>query len=454
MASLSVTSSVTSSLTRSVTSSANRSANKNAPKYDGNASQGLIFTTGERETDQMFMEEPEAFKLTTLPFKTKSRAVATNYRHRFTKQFSTSALADDSLSDITSDAKPKNYRHLNLEQFALIDELETHQSSSLNAANKSLYNPTTEFIEEHCKTIISTNQSPDVPFERSINPYRGCEHGCVYCFARPSHAYLDYSPGLDFETKIVFRANAVEQLAREFEKQNYTVKPIALGMNTDAYQPIERDKQITRQLLQLCLDYKHPVTLLTKSNLVLRDLDILQELAKFNLVHVGVSITTLDHRLKNSLEPRASSGSVRLKILEKLVQNRIPCFAMIAPIIPALNDCEIEKLLQAIAATGTRHANYIMLRLPYELKDIFSDWLTDNYPYKKTKVLAYLKDIRDGSLNQSSFGERMRGSGALAQIISARFKLACKSLNLNEVPQPSLNCNAFTTKQPQQLRLI
>ncbi|NVJ51660.1 MAG: PA0069 family radical SAM protein [Gammaproteobacteria bacterium] len=385
-------------------------------------------------------------------FDYKARAVPVNYRHRFTQgrqSVSDYALLANDLEQPNTIHEENNYlptaRQLDLLRADYADNSPSQGTVETLAA---------DYLAENCQSAISYNQSPDVPFDRSVNPYRGCEHGCVYCFARPSHAYLDFNPGLDFETKIVYRPNIVTQLERDFKHKHYQAKPLAIGMNTDAYQPLEKKYRLTRQILELCLKYRHPVTLLTKSTLIQRDIDLLSALASENLVHAGVSLTSLDPRLKNALEPRASSASSRLKTLRLLASAGVPTFAMLAPIIPALNDCEIEKMLEQVKLAGVNQAQFIMLRLPYELKPIFTDWLNKHYPYKQQKVLSYLKDIRDGGLNNSEFGLRMKGSGAIAQIIAARFKLACKKFAINSHSLPPLNSESFIYSAPKQMRLI
>ncbi|PWK42184.1 PA0069 family radical SAM protein [Pleionea mediterranea] len=327
-------------------------------------------------------------------------------------------------------------------------------SLSSDIASDLTVNPKTVYIKETCKSIINYNQSPDIPFDRSVNIYRGCEHGCIYCFARPTHSYLDLSPGLDFETKIIYKHNAIEQLKKELESPRYQCKPIALGINTDAYQPIDEQLKLTRQALQVCLEYKQPVSLLTKSKLVLRDLDILQDLSKENLVSVGVSLTSLNNRLKTIMEPRTASAKARLNVMKQLTDNGIATTAMIAPIIPAINDKEIERLLDAVHQQGVEQAGYVLLRLPYELKTLFSDWLEQHFPYRKQKVLNYLYDMRNGQLNNSEFGTRMTGSGIFANLFKIRFQVACRKFQINmSKPQP-LNCDLFKNHQPAQLALL
>ncbi len=336
-----------------------------------------------------------------------------------------------------------NYLH----RFSELQSVPLEQQSFAEATPTTLH-------PEQCRSIISTNQSPDVPFDYSINPYRGCEHGCIYCFARPSHAYWDYSPGLDFETQIIYKENAVEQLRKTLSKPGYQCKPIALGVNTDAYQPAEESLQLTRQLLEVLLEYKHPVSLLTKSKLILRDLDILQELHKHGLVSVGVSITTLDNRLKAAMEPRTASPKARLKVMHTLVENNIPVSALLAPVIPGINDGEIESIVKAVKSQGVNQIQYIMLRLPHELTDIFSDWLEQHYPYRKEKVLNYIRDLRGGKLNSNQFNNRMSGEGIFAKIFKSRFNLACKKNGMNTRDHQSLNTKLFDNRLPSQLRLI
>ena len=291
----------------------------------------------------------------------------------------------------------------------------------------------TKLSSSLAKSIITVNQSPDVPFERSVNAYRGCEHGCIYCFARPSHSYLDLSPGLDFETKIFFKSNAAELLRNEFIKPNYEVKTISLGNITDVYQPVEKRLGITRELLKIFLEFRHPVSLVTKSSLIERDIDIYEKLAKLNLVHVTITITTLDSELAHKLEPRATLPIRRLQSIRKLSDSGVPVSVLIAPIIPVLTDHGLENILEESKAHGASGSNYVILRLPYELKDLFSNWLENQYPLKAQHVLNRLKEIHKGKLYQSNFGTRMRGTGHYADMIEKRFRLACKTTGLNQI---------------------
>jgi len=286
------------------------------------------------------------------------------------------------------------------------------------------------------RTIIARNDSPDIPFTQSINPYQGCEHGCVYCYARPTHAYLDLSPGLDFETKLFAKPNATALLAAELAKPGYVCDPIALGTNTDPYQPIEREWKITRQILELLAACEHPVAIVTKSALVERDIDVLGPMAAKNLARVFLSITTLDRELARKLEPRAAAPHRRLEAVKALAQAGIPVGVMVAPIIPQLTDKELEAILEAAAANGARWAGWTMLRLPYEVKDLFRDWLAQHYPLRAAHVMSIVQQVRGGRDNDPNFGSRMRGTGLFADLIARRFELACKRLKLNPARAP------------------
>jgi DNA repair photolyase len=296
---------------------------------------------------------------------------------------------------------------------------------------------------EHSKTILSRNQSPDVPFAVSINPYRGCEHGCVYCFARPSHAYLDLSPGLDFETQLIAKPDAPALLRKELARRNY-----ALGSNTDPYQPIERAHCITRQVLEVLLEHRHPVAIVTKSSMVERDIDILAKMAQDNLVQVMISICTLDKALARVMEPRASTPQRRLQTIARLREAGVPVGVLVAPIIPVLNDPEIESILQHCVEQGVTSAGYVMLRLPLEVAPLFEEWLHTHFPLKAEHVLTRIRDTRDGALYRTQFGERMRGSGAFADIIARRFEAACQRFDLNG-RELTLNTQLFRVPLPE-----
>jgi DNA repair photolyase len=289
----------------------------------------------------------------------------------------------------------------------------------------------TDVTLDSTRKIITRNDSPDISFDRSINPYRGCEHGCVYCFARPTHAYLGLSPGLDFESKLFAKPNAAELLERELSAPGYVPKVIAIGTNTDPYQPIERRYQIMRRILEVLERAGHPVGIVTKSALVLRDLDILSRMAQRDLVKVAISVTTLDPKLARTMEPRASTPPRRLEALRRLVEAGVPASTMVAPVIPALNDAEIERILDAVAAAGVRHAGYVLLRLPLELRDLFREWLLENFPDRYRHVFKLIRDMRGGKDYDSTFGTRMTGSGPIAWMIGRRFEIACERLGFN-----------------------
>lgn len=312
----------------------------------------------------------------------------------------------------------------------------------------------THVTEEQPKTILSFNQSPDVPFDRSINAYRGCEHGCIYCFARPTHAYHDLSPGLDFETRLFAKPNAAELLRATLAKPKYVPRPIAMGTNTDPYQPIERQYRITRQVLEVCLDARHPVTITTKSDRVLDDLDLLTELAQRNLVAVAISVTTLDPRLSGKLEPRAAAPAKRLAALGKLVVAGIPAHCSIAPVIPAITDEFMEDSVARVAALGVGSMSWIPLRLPHEVAPLFREWLSVHFPERGDKVMSIVQSIRGGRDNDPDFFTRMRPTGVWADLFRARFNLACKRAGIGKA-KFELDCTQF--RRPMeggQMRLL
>src|SRR6187431_222676 len=282
------------------------------------------------------------------------------------------------------------------------------------------------------RKVITRNDSPDIGFDRSINPYRGCEHGCVYCFARPTHAYLGLSPGLDFESKLFAKHDAAELLEKELANEGYEPRMIAIGTNTDPYQPIERDLKIMRSILEVLDRASHPVGIVTKSALVVRDIDILERMAKRNLVKVGISVTTLDPKLARTMEPRASTPSKRLEALQTLSKAGVPTKVMVSPIIPALNDSEMERILDAAAHAGVREASYVLLRLPLEVRDLFREWLMANYPDRYRHVFTLIRDMRGGRDYDSRWGTRMKGTGPMAWMIGRRFEIACEKLGLNK----------------------
>lgn len=313
-----------------------------------------------------------------------------------------------------------------------------------------------ELLPEQARTIIARNTSPDVPFSQSINPYRGCEHGCVYCYARPTHAWLDLSPGLDFERRIRFKANAAQLLERELAEPGYACEPITLGANTDPYQPAEAELGITRQLLEVCLRRRQPVTVITKSALLLRDADLLAELAARRLCNVFVSVTTLDDELKRALEPRTASGRARLRAVGALAARGIPVGVLVAPVIPMLNDAEIERILAGAAAAGARSARWILLRLPHEVAGLFREWLECHYPERAAHVMSLLRQSRGGSDNDPRFGWRMRGTGAFADLVARRFRVAARRHGLDGADWPELDTTQFIGAPPpaRQLQLL
>lgn len=312
----------------------------------------------------------------------------------------------------------------------------------------------TTVTEEHPRTIIARNKSPDIPFDRSLNAYRGCEHGCIYCFARPTHAYHDLSPGLDFETKLFAKPTAAALLRGELAKPSYRPAPLAMGTNTDPYQPIEARYRITRAVLELCLETRHPVTITTKSARVLRDLDLLAELARRNLTAVAISVTSLDPRLSGLLEPRASSPAKRLEALAKLVETGVPAYASIAPVIPAITDDCLEAILEQVAARGVRSAGWIMLRLPHEVAPLFREWLAVHFPDRAGKVMGIVRSVRNGRDNDPGFFTRMKPQGVWADLFRTRFRVACQRLGLNR-ERMTLDCGQFVRPEVSgQMRLL
>jgi DNA repair photolyase len=288
--------------------------------------------------------------------------------------------------------------------------------------------PKTTVTEERARSIVSRNDSPDIPFDQSLNPYRGCEHGCVYCYARPSHGYLNLSAGLDFETKLFAKTNAAERLRAELAKPNYACTPINLGANTDPYQPIERRYRLTRAVLELFVETRHPVTIVTKNALIERDLDLLVPLARQNLVYAFVSVTTLDNTLASRLEPRASAPHARLRAIRALSEAGVPVGVFVAPLIPMLTDAELEAVLERAREAGARSASYTLVRLPHEVKDLFKEWLALHYPERAEHVMSLIRQMRGGRENDPRFGSRFRGEGVFAQLIARRFRVAVQRL--------------------------
>jgi len=303
----------------------------------------------------------------------------------------------------------------------------------------------TTVTDEATRKIITTNDSPDIGFDRSINPYKGCEHGCIYCYARPTHAYLGLSPGLDFESRLFAKPNAARLLDEELRKPDYKPDVIVIGANTDPYQPIERERRITRSVLEVLSAFNHPAAIITKSALVVRDLDILASMAERRLVSVAVSVTTLDRELARKMEPRAATPPKRLEAIRRLSDAGVPVSVMAAPMIPFLNDAEMESILEAAAQAGAIDAGYVLVRLPHELKDLFSEWLETHWPGKAKHVLSLIRQARGGQLYTAEWGERMRGTGEYADLLAKRFRLACQRLGLNKgrARNAGLDCSRF-----------
>jgi DNA repair photolyase len=305
------------------------------------------------------------------------------------------------------------------------------------------------------RKIITRNESPDISFDRSINPYRGCEHGCVYCFARPTHAYLGMSPGLDFESKLFVKPDAAQLLEKELSAKNYEPRTIAIGTNTDPYQPIERKYEVMRQILEVLERAGHPVGIVTKSALVLRDIDILSRMAERNLAKVALSVTTLDAKLARTMEPRAATPARRLETLRRLSAAGIPTTVMVAPVIPAVTDAEMERILEAAATAGVKSAGYVLLRLPLEVRDLFKEWLETNFPDRVEHVFKLIRDMRGGKDYDSTWGKRQTGSGPYAWMLGRRFEIACERLGLNKIKRP-MTTEHFEPpiKQAKQLSLF
>lgn len=299
----------------------------------------------------------------------------------------------------------------------------------------------TVITEEHARSVISRNNSSDIGFSQSVNPYRGCEHGCVYCFARPSHSYLELSPGLDFETRLFAKTNAAAQLRTELAKPGYRPTPIALGINTDSYQPIESEYKITRELLELMLECRHPVNFVTKGSLITRDMDLLASLAEQNLVSVYLSVTTLDNKLSSKLEPRASAPHTRLKTISALHEAGVPVGVLVAPVIPMITDRDLERILEAARKAGASSAGYVLLRLPHELRQIWREWLELHYPERARHVMSLMQQMHGGKDYDSTFGNRMRGQGPFADLIARRFAMAHKRLGFGQ--HEALDCSQF-----------
>ena len=367
------------------------------------------------------------------PAALRGRGAVTNVRHRFQKDdrvqvddgWSTSGLPADFV-----DAVP------NTSVIPILPDVRRAPAA-----------PKTTVTAEEARKILTRNDSPDIPFDVAVNPYRGCEHGCVYCYARPTHSYLGYSPGLDFETRLVAKANAVEALRAEISRPGYKPSPINIGSATDAYQPIERDWRLTRGMLELMLETRHPVTIVTKNALVARDLDLLAALAEHKLVVVYMSITTLDADMARTLEPRAAAPWRRLEAVRNLTAAGVPVGVLVAPVIPFINDDAMEHILQESKAAGAHYASYTVIRLPWEVKTLFEDWLNAHYPDRAQRVLHRIEDLRNGRRNDPNFGSRMRGTGIWADLLRQRFAVATRKLGLNR-HRLALDCDRFLPPAP------
>jgi DNA repair photolyase len=321
-----------------------------------------------------------------------------------------------------------------------VDDGWYHEETSASVA--------TSVEPDKARAVITTNDSPDIPFSQSINPYRGCEHGCIYCYARPSHSYMGLSPGLDFETRLFFKAEAGNRLREQLARPGYSVAPIMLGANTDPYQPVEKRLAVTREILQILQQCRHPVSVVTKGALILRDVDLLGSLAADGLVNVMISITTLNADTKRTLEPRAASPQARLKVIAELSKAKVPVGVMVAPVIPVITDHEMEQILESAATAGARSAAYVVLRLPYEVKTLFREWLEEHHPLKARHVMSLVQSLRGGRDNDPRFGSRMRGEGPFADLLRMRFATACRRFGLNTQRDARLNTALFVPPRP------
>lgn len=340
---------------------------------------------------------------------------------------------------------PQNrFERIHIEE--LYDDSSFSEDGEINKVKTIFYN-------DDSRSVISKNDSLDLYFNYSFNPYRGCEHGCIYCYARPTHEFLGFSSGLDFETKIMIKKNAAGLLEKELRKKNYIPEVILFSGNTDCYQPVEKSLMITRKALKVCLDYKNPVSIITKNYLVLRDLDIIKEMSRLNLVTVMITITSLNRELVHKMEPRSSSPEKRLNTIKTLAENNIPVGVNIAPVIPGLTDDEIPNILKESANSGALFASYALLRLPYSVKDLFIDWLLREFPDSSNKVLNRIKETRGGKLNENEFGKRFTGEGILANTISNLFQLSCKKYGLNE-ERIKLSIEKFQSAGNRQLEIF
>ncbi len=341
---------------------------------------------------------------------------------------------------------PNRFEKLHIEETEDINDAVEHSEETDRKIE-------TTFYKDHSKSVIAKNSSPDIYFDYSFNPYRGCEHGCVYCYARPTHEFLGFSSGIDFETKIMVKEDAAKILQQTFEKKNYEPKLIMFSGDTDCYQPIERKLRITRSALEVCLEYRNPVAVITKNSLVLRDIDVLSQMAELDLITVTLSITTLNKELASKMEPRTSTPERRLLTIEKLAENRIPAGVNVAPVIPGMNDEEIPEILKLSSARGAAYAGFTLLRLPYSIKDLFIEWLEREFPDRKEKILNKIREMRGGKLNEPEFGKRFSGEGEQTEAIRNLFKLSCRRYGLNK-KQIELTTGHFKQRANVQLEMF
>ena len=382
------------------------------------------------------------------PAALRGRGAVTNVRHRFQRDdrvqvddgWSTSGLPADYVDSVPE--FPAEFSSEFPSEFPADTPSRERVIPILPDSRVAPVAPKTTVTAEEARKMLSRNDSPDIPFDVAVNPYRGCEHGCVYCYARPTHSYLGLSPGLDFETRLVAKANAVQALRAELSRPGYKPSPINIGSATDAYQPIERDWRLTRGMLELMLETRHPVTIVTKNALVARDVDLLAALAEQKLVVVYMSITTLDAGMARTLEPRAAAPWRRLETVRTLTEAGVPVGVLVAPVIPFINDDSMEHILQESKAAGAHYASYTVLRLPWEVKTLFEDWLNAHFPDRAQRVLHRIEDLRNGRRNDPNFGSRMRGTGIWADLLRQRFAVATRKLGLNR-HRLALDCERF-----------
>lgn len=394
--------------------------------------------------------DPDAWYPVAPPAPRKGRGAVTNLQGRY--EVDQREAYDDGWQHVES---PSDARERSDEAGAQTDEQSGAQTGERETSEPALR---TQIYEERAKSILTRNQSPDIPFNVSLNPYRGCEHGCIYCFARPTHSYLGLSPGLDFESRLYAKINAPELLARELAKPGYEPEPIALGVNTDAWQPVERELRITRRVIEVLAQRQHPFAAITKSSLIERDLDLLAPMAERQQFMAAITITTLDADIARTLEPRAATPSRRLRTIRTLAQAGIPVGVSIAPVIPFITEPDMERVLEACAEAGATSASFIVLRLPWEVSPLFQDWLAAHFPQRAERVMSRVRDMRGGKDYESSFSQRMKGTGLWADLLKQRFHNAVRRLGLNERRHGILDMSEFVRakarEQKRQLDLF